>query len=262
MNIILLGHYDFPSNFALSELVQRLQHHRLRIFLSGNVASDAALAEELRELGRYDRSLCERLNHRVGIPRAVSRRLLSFKELAAQTGAAIEDLNQPNSDSGIGRLAAEKPDLVISVRYRRILKENALKLPRLGVINLHSGLLPGYKGVMATFWAMYNGADSIGSTLHFIDDGTIDTGRIVSIQSSKLHAQNSYLQNVLSLYPAGCKAVISAVEALERGESIAPVRQEAEGNYFTFPDADALRAFRSQGFRLYDGNEFEFAFDS
>lgn len=258
MNIILLGHYDFPSNFALSELVQGLGQHRLRIFLSGTVASDGALDAELRALGQYDRSLCERLNNRRMQSAGSGRRVLSFTELAEQTGAAVEELIQPNSDSGIARLAAERPDLVISVRYRRILQEGVLRLPPLGVINLHSGLLPDYKGVMATFWAMYNGAADFGSTLHFIDDGTIDTGRVISIQSSKLIAANSYLRNVLSIYPEGCRALISAVESLEQGKPIEPVRQQAEGNYYTFPDAGALRGFRTRGFRLYDGSEFEF----
>ena len=49
--------------------------------------------------------------------------------------------------------------------YRRILKAAAIQIPRHGVLNLHSGLLPAYKGLMATFWATLNGEEEIGCTL-------------------------------------------------------------------------------------------------
>ena len=259
MNIVLLGHYDFPSNAALSELVQGLEGHQLKIFLSGTVDSDAALADELHDLGAYDRSLCDRLNKERGPQGKVNRRLLSFAELENRMGASIEELMQPNSPAGIAQLAAASPDLIISVRYRRILREPALRVPPLGVINLHSGLLPDYKGVMATFWAMLDGAPRIGSTLHFIDDGTIDTGRIISRQSDAWQPDASYLANVLALYPEGCRAVLQAVSLLQKGMSVPGVPQQPGGQYFTFPDQAALDRFRDGGYRLYDGGEFEFA---
>jgi methionyl-tRNA formyltransferase len=259
MKIILLGHYDFPSNAALSELVQGLEGHRLKIFLSGTVAGDAELADALKDLGAYDRSLCDRLSDECTRRGTANRRLLGFAELEKRTGAAIEDLVRPNSAEGIAKLEAEKPDLVISVRYRRILREQALGVPPLGVINLHSGLLPDYKGVMATFWAMSAGAEKIGSTLHYIDDGSIDTGRIISRQSGDWKRETSYLCNVLALYPEGCLSVLRAVRRLEAGESIPCVSQPREGDYFTFPDQAAIEAFAADGFRLYDGSEFDFA---
>lgn len=258
MNILLLGHYDFPSNVALSELVQGLGDHRLKIFLSGTVAGDAELADELHDLAKYDQSLCARLNHESAMPSHSNRRLLGFAELEKRTGAPIENLVQPNSGPGLAQLMAENPDLVISVRYRRILREQALRIPSQGVINLHSGLLPDYKGVMATFWAMSRNAPRIGSTLHFIDDGTIDTGRVISRQSSDWQPEHSYLRNVLGLYPEGCRAVLKAVRLLQTG-NIPCVPQQPGGEYFTFPDQSALDAFRAAGYRLYDGSEFEFA---
>ena len=259
MNIILLGHHDFPSNVALSELVQGLEGHRLKIFLSGKVTGDAGLASELHGLGEYDKSLCARLDTASSRGGQANQRLLGFGDLEKRTGTAIEDLVQPNSAAGIAKITAENPDLVISVRYRRILREPALRVPRLGVINLHSGLLPDYKGVMATFWAMLNGVPRIGSTLHFIDDGTIDTGRVISRQTSDWRPGSSYLRNVLSLYPEGCRAVLHAVRQFQAGKTVGSVPQRPGGQYFSFPDREALDAFAARGYRLYDGSELEFA---
>ncbi|MEM4725030.1 MAG: formyltransferase family protein, partial [Candidatus Hadarchaeum sp.] len=51
---------------------------------------------------------------------------------------------------------------------------------RLGIVNLHGGLSPEYRGADCTFWALYNREpEKVGCTLHWIDAG-IDTGRLIA----------------------------------------------------------------------------------
>ena len=68
----------------------------------------------------------------------------------------IDDINSPQ---GIRRVASHKPELIISIRFGQILQQPMIDLPELGVINLHSGLLPQFRGGMATFWAMLGRVD-------------------------------------------------------------------------------------------------------
>ena len=107
---------------------------------------------------------------------------LTFRALSTFLTAPMQRLNDPNSPSGIALLKSANPDLIVSIRYGRILKQSAIDIPHLGVLNLHSGKLPQYRGVMATFRALLAGDATLFSTLHWIDDETIDTGRIISIQ--------------------------------------------------------------------------------
>jgi methionyl-tRNA formyltransferase len=183
--------------------------------------------------------------------------VLSFDALANRTGREVRVLTQPNSREGLALLTDYRPDLVISVRYRRILKEAAIAIPKFGVLNLHSGLLPEYKGMMATFWAMLNNEPTIGSTLHYIVDGTIDTGPIVSRAAMPADRTRSYLANVLSLYPAGCKMVIETVNRIERREAIGCQAQVAAGRYYSPPGHHDLLRFHDAGLRLFDGNELQ-----
>ena len=129
-------------------------------------------------------------------------------------------LNDPNSEAGLAALAASSPDLLISLRYGRILQPPAISLPSRGVLNLHSGRLPQYRGVMATFRAMLAGDTLLGTTLHWIDDGSIDTGRIVNTHSETLDPQRCYLSNVLSLYKPGCGAIIDAIHTLSADKDL------------------------------------------
>jgi hypothetical protein len=78
------------------------------------------------------------------------------------------------------RLARElKPD-VLAVFGTSLIRGDLLKEGRLGIVNLHGGLSPDYRGADCTFWALYNrDPEKVGCTLHWIDAG-IDTGRLVA----------------------------------------------------------------------------------
>lgn len=71
------------------------------------------------------------------------------------------------------------PDLII-LGGSRIIKSNIIKIPKMGIINAHPGILPYYRGVDVIPWAILNG-DEIGVTIHMIDEG-VDTGPIMEIE--------------------------------------------------------------------------------
>ena len=62
------------------------------------------------------------------------------------------------------------PDLILSSYYRKIFPESLIKLPKLGVINIHPSYLPFYRGPVPTAWAILN-AEKFGITIHKVDKG-------------------------------------------------------------------------------------------
>ena len=133
----------------------------------------------------------------------------------------MQRLNAPNSPSGIASLKSTNPDLIVSIRYGHILKQSAIDIPHLGVLNLHSGKLPQYRGVMATFRALLAGDAALFSTLHWIDDETIDTVRIFRIQCIPTDQDGCYLSNTLNLYPAA-QALLEAINCFMLGKASKP----------------------------------------
>ena len=252
MRILLLGHRDIASNVALSLIVASLPGHRFDVRVSGAVESRGEVPDALRRLSEYEDRLCEEWP---SMAAARGAGLLPFPALAEHGGGTFGELAAPNAPEGLEALAACDPDLVISVRYRRILGPDAIAVPRHGVLNLHSGLLPDYRGVMATFWAMLNGESAIGSTLHYIVDAGIDTGPVVGRAPVAADRQKSYLANVLSLYPSGCAMVADAVRRIERGATPSGTDQARRGRCYTAPGASDIARFESAGLRLCDGTE-------
>lgn len=240
MKIVLLGHDDLPSLYALQRVIEAAPQHSYTAFFSGDLPAGRETPGALRELAAVDARLCGRL-------RGSGRLAQPLLEAAV--------LPRPNSADGLEVLQRVAPDLVVSIRYRRILKDDAIAIPRLGVLNLHSGVLPDYKGVMATFWAMLHAETAIGATLHRIIDSGIDTGPVIGICRIPADYASSYLANVLRLYGPGCELVAAALEALAAGREPGAAPQKPGGQYFSTPRTEDIEAFSERGLELADGRE-------
>ena len=81
----------------------------------------------------------------------------------------------------------EMVDLLITVAYGHILKEEILNKPRFGAINLHYSMLPKYRGAAPVQHAILNGDQITGVTVFKLDAG-MDSGPI-------------YLQKELGIEP-------------------------------------------------------------
>ncbi|MFT5710399.1 MAG: methionyl-tRNA formyltransferase [Halioglobus sp.] len=261
MNVTVLANRDLASNFALNRLLPALKaHHKVSVFLSSRVGGNTQVPIALQQLAFFEQALFNELLFPALAQSGKYARLQSFDALAHYLEMPIVELNKINSEQGLETLAASQPDLILSLRYGGILRESAIAASPLGVLNLHSGLLPDYRGVMATFYAMLNGEQKIGTTLHSIQDAGIDTGDVLGQTHIELDYSRSYLWNVLQLYPAGLDLMLSAVDTISRGETLASQMQPEAGTYYSFPGPAQLQAFEQKGHRLYDVQEIiEFA---
>ena len=259
MNITILTNRDLASCFALNLLIPGLADHRVTVFLSSRVGSKP-LSAPLQHLKFVEQDL---LNSLIAplldpsgmVPARSGQTLFSFEQLGERIFGGVSNLTAINDALGHERYAESEPDLVLSIRYGVILRDLAISLPTHGVLNLHSGLLPEYRGVMATFWALLNNESEIGTTLHFIEDSSIDTGSIVTTTRFSVQTERSYLWHVLSLYELGCARMLEAVEVLDKGKTLDCSAQHKSGDYFSFPGDSALRRFAEQGWRLYEPDE-------
>lgn len=260
MKIVILANKDLASNLALNYLIPDLLQHDLHIFLSDQVGSNNNKPKPLIDLKFFEQdlfntilfpSLDDNLAHQEGR----KTKIKSFAAIGDLLGKPIETLNDINLESGLNNLKSIGPDIILSIRFGKILKEKAIATAKLGVINLHSGLLPEYQGVMATFWAMLNRESHYGTTLHFIDSAAIDAGPIITRNEHELDLSKSYLENVLGLYESGCISMLNAVNHLAAGKSLDAYSQTSQGQYYSFPEQAQVNQFLDRGFSLYDSQQ-------
>lgn len=92
------------------------------------------------------------------------------------------DLLLPGSSEGLGQaLSGYGLDLAIVYGFSWKLPPAVLRVPRFGVLNVHSSLLPRYRGPAPALWAIRNGDPDIGITIHRMDEN-FDTGPILAQQ--------------------------------------------------------------------------------
>ena len=245
MNITLLVNYDLAATLALNYLLPKLSEHRLSLFFTRK-SSATKRPTALKKLAEFETlSLCQ-LNSQ-----ASTSSLKSIEQFEAPAIQTIERLNDVNGEN-FSTLQATQPDLILSIRHMTILKQAVIDLPVYGVINLHSGSLPAYQGVMASFWAMLNKENSLATTLHYIDDAQIDTGAIIEQSIVRCETNNSYLWNVLNLYNSGCKTILRTVDRISANEPVIRQQQSGTANYFTYPEPSDIDQFSELGLRLFD----------
>jgi methionyl-tRNA formyltransferase len=90
-----------------------------------------------------------------------------------------EFLRDARSEEYRAHIAALEPDLLVSAAYARIVPDEVLAIPKLGAINVHPSLLPDYRGVLAVWWALYEGQTTVGVTIHEMTV-PVDTGPILA----------------------------------------------------------------------------------
>ena len=83
-----------------------------------------------------------------------------------------------NNSSIIQEIKNIKPDFIFVAAYGKILNKEVLDLPKFGSINVHSSLLPKYRGAAPVNWSIINGDKTTGVTIMKMDEG-MDTGDII-----------------------------------------------------------------------------------
>lgn len=143
-----------------------------------------------------------------------------------------------------------RPDL-ICVFGTSLIRGELLKEGRLGIVNLHGGLSPEYRGADCTFWALYNGEpEKVGCTLHYIDAG-IDTGRLIAHISPEVREGDSELELFWRAVRDSAEVYAEAVARLARGDRLG-VSQPGKGRLYQVKDR-GLRQERALAARLLSG---------
>lgn len=116
-------------------------------------------------------------------------------------------------------LLNENPDVIAVVAYGRILPEYVLKYPKYGCVNVHSSLLPKYRGSAPMQWCVINGETETGVTTMLMDKG-IDTGDMLLKESIKIMPNDTFETVHDKLAPIGAKLLVNTIKNLERGVQI------------------------------------------
>ncbi len=131
----------------------------------------------------------------------------------------------------IERIAALRPDLILSVYYRNLISPRILALARLGAFNLHGSLLPKYRGRAPINWAVLHGESRIGMTLHRMVKAP-DAGAVVDQEGVDLGPRDTAAEAFRKALPCGRRVLARQIDALLAGTAKETPQDESQATYF------------------------------
>ena len=119
------------------------------------------------------------------------------------------------------------PDLIVVAAYGQILPRSILDLPVSGCLNVHTSLLPKYRGAAPIQWAILNDEPETGVTIMKMDPG-LDTGDILVWKSTPIHPADNAQTLHDRLAALGAELLVAMIPDYVAGK-ISPRKQPEEG---------------------------------
>jgi methionyl-tRNA formyltransferase len=197
------------------------------------------IVDFIRLVGRY---IGARFRDRAGAPRTV-------EAVAASRGIRVRHLSTINSVGYLEELTEQHVDVLLSVAAPEIFGKEALAAAPF-VLNVHSGKLPEYRGMMPTFWALYNGDEQIVVTVHEMAE-KVDTGAVLAEFPLRVEPAESAFELAARAKRVAGREVARLLARLETGSWPEPRPLEVgRGTYHGFPRRTDARRLRSRGRRM------------
>ena len=130
----------------------------------------------------------------------------------------------------LGYLRELDPELIVVAAYGKILPSEILDYPAKGCINVHSSLLPKYRGAAPINWAILNGEAVTGVTIMHMAPA-LDAGDIIAQVSTPIGADETAPTLTARLAELGAELLVSAVEAIGAGTAARTPQDEADSTY-------------------------------
>lgn len=162
-----------------------------------------------------------------------------------KSGMARLDTRSVNSEDYLRRVAVLAPDVIVSVAAPEIFKAALLSIPRLGCLNVHSGALPSYRGMMPVFWQLLAGESTAVVTVHQMVE-RVDAGRILGIAKVPLRKHDRLARAMVAAKRAGAHLLVDVLDRLRHGPATFE-RKQGDNRYRGFPRPEDVCAFRSRG---------------
>jgi len=154
-----------------------------------------------------------------------------------------------NNKESVEIIKTYKPDLLISILGNQIFRKQIFDLAPKGCLNLHTALLPKYRGLMPSFWVLKNNEKYTGISVFYVDEG-IDSGPIVVQEKVKI-GERTQEELIAYTKKIGMKCIVKAVDLIHKN-AVEIIENDADKmTYFSFPTKDDVNEFKKIGKRFF-----------
>ncbi len=154
-----------------------------------------------------------------------------------------------NGADFLNRLREFDVDVIVSISCPQLFGKVLIDLPAKCCLNVHSALLPKYRGWMPTFWVLANGETETGVTIQYMGR-KIDEGDIILQQKVPISENDTLDSLIRRCKIIGADLLLDALDLIEQDRVEPRTIDINKGSYFSFPTREAVTTFRNQGRRF------------
>ncbi len=157
------------------------------------------------------------------------------KELALEHNIPVLQPIKARDEDFISELEKYKAEIIVVAAYGQILPESIIDMPKFGCVNVHTSLLPKYRGASPIQWAIMNGDKETGVTIMHMD-ASLDTGDVIiqeEIIIDKKETADS-LHDKLAI--CGGSLVLEAIKLIEKGSAPSVKQDDSKASYVKLID--------------------------
>lgn len=141
------------------------------------------------------------------------------KEYALTVGIPVYQPVKLRDGEALRLVEELAPELIVVAAYGRILPEDILNTPPYGSINVHSSILPKYRGAAPINWAILNGDSVTGVTIMYMAK-ELDAGDVILCRETAIDPDEDAQTLTARLAALGADALAEAVERLHDGTAV------------------------------------------
>lgn len=149
------------------------------------------------------------------------------KAVALEHGIPVHQPLNFKADAEVEALRALSPDYLLVAAYGLILPQRVLDIPRKVALNVHTSLLPRYRGAAPIQRAVMNGDARTGVSIMAMDAG-LDTGPVILQRAAPIGPSDTAGTMHDALAKLGGALLVEALEGLEAG-TLSPHPQDSGG---------------------------------
>jgi len=175
----------------------------------------------------------------------------TISKLALEHGLPLITTPSINSEDFINKIKALGPELIVSVAAPEIFKSRVLSLASIGCLNIHSGKIPDYRGMMPTFWQMLEGQKNVTVSVHEMVE-KLDSGGIIDTFEFPIKPGDSLDRVISGTKQEGARLMIRILKEIAVTRAMpksTPLIME-NSRLFKFPQPSDVKKFRALGFRM------------
>lgn len=152
------------------------------------------------------------------------------KEYALSRNLTVHQPLKMRDGEALAIVQALQPELIVVAAYGKILPEDILNTPPFGAINVHSSVLPKYRGAAPINWAILNGEDRTGVTIMYMAK-ELDAGDIIHCLETDIDFHEDAQALTARLAELGAQALAEALEMLKNGTAVRTPQDHSAHTY-------------------------------